>query len=266
MVNITIQANKNTNKVGYGKRFFTMKNAWRVTLIDDITEENVLSWTLGKDSLNSENDNEELGICDYYEHDYAISLKSTSEQIIENGTYQILPIVTDEKKIVPNPHVMYKSSDENIATVDANGKVTALKIGNCNITCSIGDKSIVLAINIIAKPSIPIDTYQVVPSNGYLLKLASSTSLECRKYSDSVQIPCNVQYTLDSIGTSLLANKKIDIQYKDTKDSNGNSLGINIVWIKNLNCTTATSFTITITDKDDTSKIITTQTIQLKGV
>jgi hypothetical protein len=36
MVNITIQANENTNKIGYGKRFYTMKNAWRVTLIDDI--------------------------------------------------------------------------------------------------------------------------------------------------------------------------------------------------------------------------------------
>jgi hypothetical protein len=170
MVNITISMNENTNKIGYGKRFYTMKNAWQVTLIDDITTSNVLSWTLGKDSINSETDNVKLGICDYYEHNYSITLSLISESIAMGGTYQIVPKVLDDTTNVIDPHVMYKSSDINIATVDEKGLVTSVQQGSAIITCSIGNVSIDLNINVTALPVTPVVNYQCVPTNGSLLR------------------------------------------------------------------------------------------------
>jgi hypothetical protein len=264
MINIVVRCDEETDKITYGKRFYAMKNAWRVTLIDDVTIENTYSFTLGKSSLTS-NDNTILGICDYYAHKYIMTLPLISENIIIGGTYQIQPEVTDDGKPIVNPPVIYKSSNPNIATVNENGLVTSISEGNCIITVSIDDTSIDLNISVIAKSVTPTISYQVNPSNGTLLRLASSTSLVCNKYNDSALIPCNVQYALDTNGQNLLSSKKIDIQYKETKDANGNSLGMNIVWIKNLNCTTANSFSITINDKLD-GTVISTQTIQLKGV
>jgi hypothetical protein len=90
MVNITIQANNNTNKISYGKRLFTMKNAWRVTLIDDVTTENVLLWTLGKDSINYEIDDVDNRICGAYanKHTYIYNIPTSFE--VANGSEYII--------------------------------------------------------------------------------------------------------------------------------------------------------------------------------
>lgn len=260
MVNIVIQSNENTKKISYGKRLYTMKNAWQVTLIDNITTENTLSWTLGKDSLNSEIDDIENGICDAFEHLYAISLNSNSQTLVETETFKIIPNVTDNGSIVLNPNVIYTSSDESIAKVDNTGLVTAISIGMCDITCSIGNVNEVLNLTINAKPVTPVISYScdwstAKTSTGCSLKTYMSSTATLKKTINGIDdSTLMVNYTLDSIGSSLLSSGAIAI----TRKTNNSFL------VKNVNISVPKSFVMTFIDNLD-GTIIATQTIQLTG-
>jgi hypothetical protein len=238
-----------------------MKNAWQVTLIDNITIENVLSWTLGKDSLNSEIDDIENGICDAFEHSYLISLNSNNKTLVETETYKIIPNVTDKGIVVTNPNVTYISSNENIAKVDTAGLVTAIGVGNCSITCSIGNVSSVLNLTINAKPVAPVISYScdwstAKTSIGCSLKTYMSSIAILKKTINGVDdSSLMVNYTLDSIGSSLMSSSAITI----TRKTNNSFL------VKNVSVATVKSFTITFLDSD-TNTIISTQIINISGM
>jgi hypothetical protein len=250
MVNITIQANDNTKKIVYGKRLYAMKNAWRVTLIDDITTDNLFTWTLGKDSINSEVDDVINGICDAFEHNYTISLSSNSESIVETSTYQINAIVKDNNTVISNPKIIYKSSDETIATVN-NGLITGLKQGSCVITCSIGNVSADLDLTVTAKTVTPVISYGYSFSQSTSIKQYVTSILTCTKTVDSVSTPLNISCTWDSVGQSLISTNKIVITTKSSS-----SIGI-----KNALIATSTVAYLTVTDTDTGTKILDNQAI-----
>jgi hypothetical protein len=257
MLNITTQSNENTRKVDYGKRLYAMRNAWQVTLIDNITTQNTFSWTLGKDSLNSEIDDIINGICDAFEHSYTISLDSNNQTLVETETYKIVPNVTDKGAVVANPKITYTSSNENIAKVDSTGLVTALSVGDCTITCSIGTVNSVLNVNVNAKVVENITTYSCDwTSTGTTLKTYAGSTAQCTKYINGVkQDGLVISYEIDSVGQSLLTSNKIAI----TKVNDYS------VQIRNKSVNSATIFTIIIKDSSDNS-VITNQQITLTGM
>lgn len=261
MVNISISSNKDTNKINYGKRLYVMKNAWRVTLIDNVTTENVFSWTLGKDSINGELDDVINGICDAYEHSYAISLSSNTQTLVETETYKITPTITDKGVDISNANVVYTSSDESIATVDSMGLVTAIGVGNCTITVAVGSVNVILSLMVNAKPVTPVISYSCdwstsKTSTGTLLKTyVSSTATLVETINGVVNSDLLVNYTLDSTGSSLLSTGAITI----TRKTNASFL------VKNVSVNTVKSFTITFVNSIDSSTI-STQIVQLTGM
>jgi hypothetical protein len=259
MINITTQNNKNTKNIDYGKRLYAMQNAWRVTLIDDITT-NLFTWSLGKDSINSELDDVVNGICDAFEHNYTISLSSNSESIIETSTYQISATVKDNNIVISNPKIIYKSSDETVATV-SNGLISGLKQGSCIITCSIGNAIASLALTVIAKTVTPVISYSCdwstgKTSSGVSLKTYMSSTATCKETIDGVvNSALLASYLLDSVGTTLLSTGAISI----TRKSNVDFL------VKNVSVSTSKSFVITFTNSVDNS-VMSNQTVSLTGM
>ncbi len=257
MVNIMTQSNDDTKKISYGKRLFTMKNAWQVTLIDNITTENVLSWTLGKDSLNSEIDDIVNGICDAFEHSYAISLNSNNQTLIETETYKIVPNVTDKGVVIANPKVTYTSSDENIAKVDSTGLVTALSVGNCTVTCSIGTVSSILNLNVNEKPISPVVSYSTNWSQGTSIKQFVTSTLSCVKTISGVaDSTLHIDYSFDTNTQTLISSGKIVVTRKS--DSS--------ISIKNVSVNTVTNIYLTVTDSINNTKILDNQQITLTGM
>ena len=61
----------------------------------------------------------------------SFSLSATEEDVAVGDTYQVTPVVETTEE---NPLVFYKSSNETIATVDANGLVSAIGAGDAVIT------------------------------------------------------------------------------------------------------------------------------------
>ena len=66
---------------------------------------------------------------------------STSKILLENGTEQQLT-ATVLPKTATNKDISWSSSDENVATVDQNGLVTAVALGTCTITATVEDSQL----------------------------------------------------------------------------------------------------------------------------
>ena len=257
MFGVIISYNDIVKKIPLGKRFIVNGQAWEVTQLDHSSVPNVLSILLGETSKVSENDDLENEIADRWVHNYTISLNSTSQSIEETSTYQLNPVVKDNNQEISNENVVYESSNPEIATVDKNGLVTALKEGNCVISCSIGEAIVDLALTIIAKTTIPITNYTTTwtNNNGALLRLMSSTTVTCVKTIDGIEDNLVVNYTLDSISSNLVAQKKLTI----TKVSDASYT------IKNTNTNTTINISIEFIDASD-GTVIEKKNIQLKGV
>lgn len=254
MFGLVLSWNDIGKKIKTGQRFIINDNAWEVSQIDHVTGQGIASILLITNSKNA-NDNLELEIADYYLHNYTITLNSTSETLQETSTYQIVPNVTDNGVAITNGNIVYHSSDESICTVDNNGLVTALTIGNCVITATIGNVNTTMNIEVIAKSVVPIVSYGYSWSNGVNLKIYMSSTITLNKTVDSVSSPLVVNYNLDSVGATLLNAGSISITKKSDYSYQ----------VKNVNVSTIKSFVITFTDSTD-GTIIATQTISLTGM
>lgn len=193
----------------------------------------------------------------YNPHTYSITLNSNADSINETATYQLIVICKDNDITQTNPTIIWKSSDETIATVN-NGIITGIKAGSAIITATYINASATFNLTVNIKPSVPVISYTTTWSNnnGSLLKLMSSTTVNVVKTVDSVQdTSLIVNYTGDSTFNSLMSAKKISI----TKNSNTSYT------IKNTNTTTTMAIVITLTDSNS-GTTIETKLIKLQGV
>ena len=75
------------------------------------------------------------------------------ELILQVGeTYTILPLVLPED--ASNPKVHFKSSKEDIAIIDTNGKITANAEGNCKVQVTTQDGNFQKEVNLVVIPKI----------------------------------------------------------------------------------------------------------------
>ena len=80
-----------------------------------------------------------------------------------------------------NKNVIWTSSDENVAAVAANGKVTAVKAGTAIITCTSEEKADVFAECIVTVSSLPVPTEPVLPTAKSITLNTASLSLHYGK-------------------------------------------------------------------------------------
>jgi hypothetical protein len=245
-LSIDIPYNKITKTILSGQRFLINNKAWKTTQTDFTSVTGLLTVLLGQTDINYEIDDLELGIADYYKHKYTISLNSNSEAIVETSTYQIVTNITDNNVSISSTSIAYTSSDETIATVDLNGLVTAISVGNAIITASIGNVSTELSLTITAKTSTPVISYGHNFSQSTTIKQYVTSILTCTKTVDSVSTPLNISCTWDSIGQSLISSGKVIITTKSSS-----SIGI-----KNALITTSTMAHLTVIDIDTGTKIL----------
>ena len=68
-----------------------------------------------------------------------ITLSQSSLTLLQQATAQLTATITPPNAL--NANVVWSSSDTNVATVDANGLVTAVAGGTCTITCAAADNA-----------------------------------------------------------------------------------------------------------------------------
>lgn len=76
-----------------------------------------------------------------------------------------------------NKEIIWKSNNESVATVDANGKITAVNAGTATITATVGDKSATCTVN-ITLPAGDVSVQKVeLNKNGTLLPVGGTAEL-----------------------------------------------------------------------------------------
>ncbi len=104
-----------------------------------------------------------------------INLNKTEVTIKEDETVNLIPTIQPEN--ATNKEVIWKSSDETIATVNSNGKVTAIKVGTADITATTGKKTATCKVRVKSPYMITFTTAKAI---GEEIKLTINAKKEDR--------------------------------------------------------------------------------------
>ena len=109
------------------------------------------------------------------EHNFVVEiLNGDSIEIQENTNLQLNVEVKDNGNIMsPTPVVVYTSSDENICTVNSDGLVSAIAVGNCVITASSNGVSDSIVVEVIENVQHNI-TVEITSGNSSIVVSKSS--------------------------------------------------------------------------------------------
>lgn len=146
------QDNDISKKISTGIRFIINKNAWKCTAFDRVTDEGICYIILRLDTINQEIDDLVNEVANGLTvPNYAITLNSSTESLYGGNTFQIVANCTKNSVIDTSAVVTYTSSDTSIATVSADGIVTAQsKIGSTTINVEYKGEIATLTINVLA--------------------------------------------------------------------------------------------------------------------
>ena len=124
----TLQANEHSNNISIDDRFIKMGSAWKVTGIDKSTVGIIkLFCDIDQISTYDDLDNE---IADANKLvTYTIDILNNDTSVNVEDTLQIAVNVYANNQLVQDEEVLFISSNNDIATVDSNGLLTAISEG-----------------------------------------------------------------------------------------------------------------------------------------
>ena len=134
--------------------------------------------------------------------------------------------IGDEEKLTPtispsnatNKNVTWKSSDENIATVDGNGKVTAVKVGEATITVTTVDGGKTATCDVRVK--------QPVVNNTIVTYAHAGEESAAFEWKDNDASKAKVEYKLSSASSYTKIDSQLIRQMKDNETARADVLGL----------------------------------------
>ena len=168
------------------------------------TETGLLSLICFTYEGNDDTDNLELGVANYYEKIFTMTLDQYEIQQYTGFSTKIIPTIKRGTVIKDDVELLWKSSDENIATVDDNGIITLISQGEADITCTMKMNSsvykIVHIINLGDKEDEPTEaTYEarIYPNITDIKQGTSQTYIVEYYINDSITSPQDILIEID---------------------------------------------------------------------
>ncbi len=135
----------------------------------------------------------------------SITLNRDTATVAEDGTVTLTATVSPGN--ATNPTVTWTSSDESVATVDANGVVTGVSEGTATITASAGDKSASCVVTVEAEPISEYDPENVLAGVlGYLKGSVTNPAVSSTGGEWAVLAMARGGVITDAVGSAYLAN------------------------------------------------------------
>jgi hypothetical protein len=173
-INVYCQLNNDTKLIKGNQRFIFgpvenriafkvfgngVRNFLNERTVDD-SSCSLLILTMGADSINSEEDDLENGIANYYKNLYTLSLSPSMISTDIGDSIQIIPeLIWDSSP--SDKSISYNTSNNLIATVSASGLITTIASGSAIITgCMVDNISIIDTI-VVSVSSSSVSTYEV---------------------------------------------------------------------------------------------------------
>lgn len=171
------------------------------------TETGLLSLICFTYEGNDDTDNLEIGVANYYERIFTIELDQSEVQQYSGFSIQITPTVKRGETIRNDVELVWKSSNEEIVTVNENGLITLMSTkGEADVICSmLKNESVLQIIHIInlgekEEGEETETTYEArVYPNITDIKQGTSQTFNVEYYiNDSKTIPENITIEIDN--------------------------------------------------------------------
>ena len=154
---------------------------------------------------NDDTDNLEIGVANYYEKIFTITLDQYYVQQYSGFSVQINPTVKRGEQIRNDVELEWKSSDESVATVDENGLITLVSQGEADVTCTmIKNETVEATVHVVnlgeqEEGSQPEPSYEArIYPNITDIKQGTSQTFTIEYYiNDSTTSPQNLTIEID---------------------------------------------------------------------
>lgn len=222
---VTLQENEETLQIVVGQRFIKMGRAWAVEALDRTQKGLMILWCK-QDQFNDAVDDKENEIADAKKWVYALDITNTETTIQINNTLQLTVSITLNGQVVNDKTVMYSTSDSNIATVDANGLITAINTGSVTITAQLADNPTVQDAISLTVEDLPRDNYALTINGDTFVTKGYSKTWTASLTNNGQPVtmkPATWSLTSTSGGTTNLAT--ITSQSSESVTVKGNNLG-----------------------------------------
>ena len=136
---VIISRNATTDKIEVNDRFITMGSAWKVSGLDKSCE-GIIKVNADKDQTMETDDLVNETPNNAQKPSYSFNINPSPVSIKKGQTQQLIVVVNQNGIKVENPTLIYKSDNENIASISDTGMITGINEGSCDINIQyIGD-------------------------------------------------------------------------------------------------------------------------------
>ncbi|MET3212159.1 UNVERIFIED_CONTAM: hypothetical protein ABIC26_005175 [Paenibacillus sp. PvR008] len=189
---ITVQDNTDTRGITLSQRFYMTHQPFKIVGIDR-TMNGLIQLSCTLDGINTAYDDVENNIADRWKyeiaHTYALHIhQGTIAYVRLNETLPLNVTATDNGNEIANPPVTYTSSDPNVISVDQQGQVMGIALGQASITAKLTYHPTVL--NTIEMRVVETGThiYSVAITGNSVLKTGQSSSYVSHIYDHGVEV------------------------------------------------------------------------------
>ncbi|MBE0341092.1 hypothetical protein E4V51_07530, partial [Paenibacillus sp. 28ISP30-2] len=138
---VRVQVNADTKGITLSQRFYMTHQPFRIVGMDR-TMNGIIQLSCTLDSINTAYDDVENNIADRWEyeiaHTYALHInQGTIAHALLNETLSLNVTTTDNGNEIANPAITYISSDPSVVSVDQQGQVMGIALGQASITAKL---------------------------------------------------------------------------------------------------------------------------------
>ncbi|MGW9529659.1 Ig-like domain-containing protein [Paenibacillus terrae] len=189
---VSLQDNANTKDITLSQRFYMTHQPFKVTGIDR-TMNGIIQLNCTLDSINTAYDDVEHNIADRWKyeiaHTYDLQInQGTMAHVLLNETIPLNVTATDNGIPIENPPITYISSDPSVISVDQQGQVMGIALGQASITAKLTYHPTVLSIIEMRVVETGTHIYSIAITGNPMLKTGQSASYVSHIYDHGTEV------------------------------------------------------------------------------
>ncbi|NMP11368.1 hypothetical protein [Paenibacillus polymyxa] len=189
---VSLQDNADTRGITLSQRFYMTHQSFKVTGIDR-TMNGIILLSCTLDSINTAYDDVENNIADRWKyeiaHTYALHInQGTIAHVLLNETIPLNVTATDNGNEIANPLITYTSSDLSVISVDQQGRVMGIALGQASIIAKLTYHPTVLSTIEIRVVETGTHFYSIAITGNPTLKTGQSVSYVSHIYDRGTEV------------------------------------------------------------------------------
>ncbi|KAF6616195.1 hypothetical protein J2W97_001772 [Paenibacillus jamilae] len=189
---VSLQDNADTKGITLSQRFYMTHQPFKVTGTDR-TMNGIIQLSCTLDSINTAYDDVGNNIADRWKyeiaHTYALHIhQGTMVHVPLNETIPLNVTATDNGNEIANPAITFISSDPNVVSVDQQGQVMGIALGQVSITAKLTYHPTVLSTIEMRVVETGARIYSIAITGNPILKTGQSTSYVSHIYDHGTEV------------------------------------------------------------------------------